>query len=707
MLSNGGLTHVSDARRIPVRLLESGPAAGALAAAFFAQRIGIADVLAFDMGGTTAKLAVVENGEPLVAYQFEAAREKRFMAGSGHPIKISTIELIEIGAGGGSIARLDQLGLLKVGPQSASAMPGPACYRRGGVAATVTDANLHLGYLNPHYFAGGSIAIDPAAADAALGELARATGLTPTDIAWGIHEIVNESMASAARVHVAERGKDPQRHALLVTGGGGPIHGAELARKLAVSTIVCPPAAGVASALGLLMAPARVDRVATIAQGVASLDWVALESSFVTLEQDARALITETGISTDRASVERLADMRYVGQGFELVVNLPAGPYGPRSREAIVAAFETAYGKYFRRRSKTSDRGINIRVTVCARPAESELSLPAAGASAVRDPQTAIKGRRKVYQPTRKPSSRRRFSIARVSHRHGIKGRPSSRAESTLIVGADSNFEVDRAGNLIVSIGAACAARRWTFDAITLEVLWRRLITSVDEASAALVRSAFSTVLRESDDFSCILTDARGRSIAQATKSIPAFIGSLPATVKHFLRHFGEAALEPGDVLITNDPWMGTGHLFDINIAKPIFQGKARRVRLDGHASPARQSRRHRARCLRYGFMIPVIALPARVLDESILALLRANVRVPEQVIGDLFAQVNAVDLMETRLKGLMAEFGLDTLAGLADEICERSERAMRDAIRALPDGTWRYAFDTDGGDTPVHVEPP
>src|SRR5688572_8904408 len=312
MLSNGGLTHVSDARRIPVRLLESGPAAGALAAAFFAKRIGIDDVLAFDMGGTTAKLAVVERGEPVVAYHFEAAREKRFTPGSGHPIKISTIELIEIGAGGGSIARLDELGLLKVGPQSSSAVPGPACYKRGGTAATVTDANLHLGYLNAEYFAGGSIAIDAAAADAALGVLAAKAKLSTTEIAWGIHEVVNESMASAARVHVAERGKDPRRHALLVTGGGGPIHGTELARKLGISTIICPPAAGVASALGLLMAPARVDRVATIAQRVAKLDWAAFERSFTALEREARAVIAETGVDPAGAAVERLADMRYV-----------------------------------------------------------------------------------------------------------------------------------------------------------------------------------------------------------------------------------------------------------------------------------------------------------------------------------------------------------------------------------------------------------
>jgi len=338
MLSNGGLTHVSDARRTPVRLLESGPAAGALVAAFFAAETGNADVLAFDMGGTTAKLAVVEKGEPLISYHFEAAREKRFMPGSGHPIRISTIELIEVGAGGGSEARLDELGLLKVGPESAGSVPGPACYGRGGARATVTDANLHLGYLDPDYFAGGSIRIDAARANAALEALARKAGLSTTEIAWGMFDVVNETMAAAARVHVAERGKDPRKHALLVTGGGGPIHGGELARKLGIGTIVCPPSAGVASALGLLIAPGRVDRVATVTTRVDAIDFAGLEQKFSFLERSALATIRETGLDAGLAKLERLADLRYVGQGFELVVPLPAGPYAPGSRRATGAS---------------------------------------------------------------------------------------------------------------------------------------------------------------------------------------------------------------------------------------------------------------------------------------------------------------------------------------------------------------------------------
>ena len=255
MLSSGGLTHVAEAQRAPVQMLESGPAAGAIAASFFGREDSGGNLLAFDMGGTTAKLSLVDGGEPLTAYSFEAARQKRFIEGSGLPMRISTIELIEIGAGGGSIAHVDEIGLLKVGPRSAGSQPGPACYALGGTEATVTDADLVLGYLNAEYFAGGTIAIDVAAARRALTRVAEAVRLPLVEVAWGVHDIVNENMASAARVHIAERGRDPRDYALLCTGGAGPVHACHVARKLGLREVICPPSAGVASALGLLVAP--------------------------------------------------------------------------------------------------------------------------------------------------------------------------------------------------------------------------------------------------------------------------------------------------------------------------------------------------------------------------------------------------------------------------------------------------------------------
>src|SRR5437868_146487 len=349
MLSSGGLTHVAEAERTPEQMLESGPAAGALAAAFFGREDSRGNLLAFDMGGTTAKLSLVDGGEPLTAYAFEAARQKRFLEGSGLPIRISTIELIEIGAGGGSIATVDEIGLLKVGPRSAGSQPGPAAYGLGGSEPTVTDADFLLGYLNPAYFAGGEVTVDVDAARAAVERLAARLALDPVKVAWGIHDIVNENMASAARVHIAERGRDPRDYALLCTGGAGPVHAWGVAKKLGLAQVICPPAAGVASALGLLVAPARVDRVATVGIRLDRDSPVALESAFGRREDEARAVMCDTGLKLEMATVKRLADGRFLGQGFDLVVDLPEGPYdaGEASRARLTAAFETASREQF------------------------------------------------------------------------------------------------------------------------------------------------------------------------------------------------------------------------------------------------------------------------------------------------------------------------------------------------------------------------
>lgn len=453
MLSNGGLTHIEEAKRNPVQLLESGPAAGALAAAYFGELSGEDNLLAFDMGGTTAKLALVEGGEPRVTYHFEAAREKRFIEGSGLPLNISAVELIEIGAGGGSIAHVDAMGLLKVGPQSSGAMPGPACYGRGGAQPTVTDADLLLGYLNPDYFAGGSFDIDVDAARAAMDSLAQQSGLSVTDAAFGIHDVVNENMAGAARVHIAEQGRDPRDYTLLATGGAGPVHAFAVAKKLGLRKLLCPASAGVASAVGLLVAPARVERVATVSMPLDSADWTALEAAYTALEQDAAHVITETGFDAGKAQIIRLADMRYIGQGFEVVVTLPGGPYTPDHRAALQSAFE---GKYRESFSRIPPDGrveiINIRVSMRAAVDGGKPQLTAEATDLSADTKT-----RPVY--FRELGD---FIETAVYARGALSTGTSyqgpaivEEAESTLVVGPGGTFTVDAAGNLIVTLEAA------------------------------------------------------------------------------------------------------------------------------------------------------------------------------------------------------------------------------------------------------------
>ena len=450
MLSNGGLTHIEEAKSRPVLLLESGPAAGALVAAHFGGAAGEKNILAFDMGGTTAKLAMVEDGRPHVSYSFEAAREKRFVVGSGLPMNISTIELIEIGAGGGSIAHVDAMGLLKVGPRSAGSEPGPVCYGRGGTEPTVTDADLLLGYLNPGFFAGGSMQIDRDAASTAMAPLASALGLSVSAVAWGIHDVVNENMASAARVHIAEQGHDVRAFTLLATGGAGPVHVYYVARKLGLKRLICPASAGVASALGLLIAPARVDRTGTVAKRFSEMDWPALEAQYKALEADASIVIEETGFDPSAADVSRLADMRFAGQGFEVVLELPAGPYDESSAAALQAAFEEVYRETFARTPPDVEPEIiNIRVSMKADVPGVEVTADAAGV--VTDPKA---GSRPAYFP-----ENGEFVETTVYNRNAMtpgyrfKG-PAivEESESTLILGPGAQARVDDQLNLIVDL---------------------------------------------------------------------------------------------------------------------------------------------------------------------------------------------------------------------------------------------------------------
>jgi len=347
-------------------------------------------VLAFDMGGTTAKLALVDDGEPLVAYGFEAAREKRFLRGSGLPIMIATVELIEIGAGGGSIARRSDLGTLQVGPESSGAQPGPACYGRGGTEATVTDADLALGYLNADFFLGGAMKIDRAATEAALGGLATALGVGRDRAGFGVHDVVNENMAGAARVAIAERGRIPAEYALLATGGAGPVHAWNVARKLGVTRVVCPPGAGAGSTIGMLMAPARVDRVASFSAALTGADFRQAEAIFAAQEKESLDVLRPTGADAAGRVVRRLADMRYVGQGSEVTVVMPS----PLTEAGVRTAFEAAYKALFARTPPgAAIQFVALRLSVSAPMpgAGGKLELP-------RHPRTqALKGTRPVF----------------------------------------------------------------------------------------------------------------------------------------------------------------------------------------------------------------------------------------------------------------------------------------------------------------------
>jgi N-methylhydantoinase A len=326
MLSNGGIATPETAARFPIRLLESGPAGGALAAAAFGSLANTGDLLSFDMGGTTAKLCVIEGGEPLIASEFEVDRIYRLKRGSGVPVRTAVVDMIEIGAGGGSIARIDALGLVTVGPDSSGSDPGPACYGLGGLEPTVTDADLVLGYLDPDSFLGGRMRLNLEAAREAIERyIAEPLGVTIEDAAYGIHDLVNESMTSAARVHALERGKDPASLPLFAFGGAGPVHACGVARALGAPWVLGPPAAGVLSAIGFLTAPLAFDFVRSVQSKVDALEWADIESRCAQMEEDGSEILVASAVPGASVAHRRFADMRYQGQGYEIRVPVEDG----------------------------------------------------------------------------------------------------------------------------------------------------------------------------------------------------------------------------------------------------------------------------------------------------------------------------------------------------------------------------------------------
>lgn len=451
MLSNGGTAALGVAENAPIQMIESGPAAGAISGAHYAGLSDTDHAVAFDMGGTTAKMCLIEKGQPEHSQTFEAGRVRRFRQGSGIPLKVPVIDLIEIGAGGGSIARLDRMGLLKVGPDSASSEPGPVCYRKGGENPTVTDADLMLGYLSPEYFLGGELELDTSAVETALKrKLADDAGLETIESAAGIHAVVNNNMAAATRRYIAEKGRDPRKYTLIATGGAGPVHAYGLAKELKISRLIIPFGAGVSSALGFLLAAPAVNDVRS---QIVLLDQATPEVAaglYGQMRENAVAQLTAAGANRDEVTMKSFVDIRYRGQGFDIEVELPADFLEADFSAGLKARFEEKYELLFGRH--ITDVPIEIvswRLTAsCPRP---EIKLRFEGRQI--DRREARKGTRRVH------FGQSGFVEAQVYNRYGLTAGTTFKGpavieerESTAVVGPDATVSVDQHLNLIVEI---------------------------------------------------------------------------------------------------------------------------------------------------------------------------------------------------------------------------------------------------------------
>ncbi len=450
MNSAGRLTTIEGARKTPVQLLESGPAGGTMAGVFFGKLMGKKDLVAFDMGGTTAKASMIRNSKPEITNHFEAGREKRFKKGSGLPVRIPVIDMIEIGAGGGSIAHLNNLGLLTVGPESAASTPGPACYDRGGENPTVTDADLVLGFLNEDYFLGGTMKLNKQKAMEALhNKIAKPLKISVEEAAWGIHRIVNENMANAARVHIIEKGLDPRFFSMLAFGGAGPVHAFNVAKLMNAPQLIVPSGAGVLSALGFLVSPVATEEITSYVCRLDKLDWKKVNGFIASMKKTGEAFVKSASTNKNsKNEISIVCDMRYLGQGHEIAVAIPNEVLSEKSITKIENNFKEEYKlRYGREINNIPLEAVTWRVLV-------------SGEFPKLIPQQAIIGKHgKALKGTRKVYWGDGYLDTPVYDRYSIPSNKKIKGpciieefESTTVVGKDSVVWVDEYKNIIIDL---------------------------------------------------------------------------------------------------------------------------------------------------------------------------------------------------------------------------------------------------------------
>ena len=452
MQSNGGVVAAESARRRPVHLLESGPAAGVMGAAHLARACGEQNLLSFDMGGTTAKLGVIRGGEPEMVRQFEVGRDANqarewFTGATGYPVMIPAVDLVEIGAGGGSVAWIDSGGVLRVGPRSAGADPGPVCYACGGLEPTVTDANVVLGRLNPTYFLGGELKLDYDAAVAAVRSLAERLGIDVYETALGVISVAEAAMVRAMRVVSVQRGYDPRDFALVAFGGAGPVHAVALAGEMGIPRVIVPNRPGLASAMGLLVTDLKHDYAVTRIGRIDHADVGAMEAAFALLEEDGRRILRDEGVEKSATRIERRVDVRYLGQSYELTLPVPRTPLNRAALEELKRAFDTAHDAAYGYAEPSEPKElVNLRVTAIG-----TVPKPRLVPRDVESTDDAPASERSVYF---KESG---FVPARIVRRHSLEADAAivgpavvESADSTVVIPDGWRASLDRAMNLVI-----------------------------------------------------------------------------------------------------------------------------------------------------------------------------------------------------------------------------------------------------------------
>ena len=711
-LSNGGLASVKTAGDFPVRMIESGPAAGVVAAQACARGTGLDQVLSLDMGGTTAKVCFIQDGALPLTSELEVARSQRLQRNSGYPVATPSIDVIEVGAGGGSIARINDLGLMQVGPESSGADPGPICYGFGGNEPTVTDADLVLGYLDPDYFLGGEMKLDADAAAQGLQDRLGSVRVRPTmDVAWTVHNVANANMAAAVKMHVIEKGGDPGGSTLAAFGGAGPVHAYNLAQGLGIKKVLVPLQAGVASAVGLLEAPPAFDLTRTYKVPLERLDTLSLRHTFQEMEQEAAGLLEQVD-SNGQARFDRSVDLCYIGQGYQIQMTLADEDLTEKIEATLWERFAQEYREkygYFYNDVPAEVVNLRVRGSMVRRGLQLE-PLPRGKGSTAK----ALNAWRPAYSPGQQAMvlhdiyDRYSLSPGMVINGPAI----IEERESTTVVGQGGKAEVDQYGTLVISVAepastpapasaSATATAERGSGPLNLDVVWPRLISIADEMAATQIRTAFSHDVIEVHDMSTGICDARGYLIAQTNLGATGHTGTMPPLVKTILKEIPPERMRPGDAYVTNDPWVQSGHTADVFVVTPAFfdnrligfaVASIHHLDIGGRAGSGRTEEVYEE-----GLIIPILPIMREGQpNEEFFSILRRNVRFSERVVGDFRSQVATGYVGVQRLTQLMADQGLNSLEEVTDEIVGRSEASMRRGIASLIDGTYSAEFALD-----------
>ncbi len=704
MQSNGGVAPIDDSRRLAVRAILSGPAGGVSGAAFYGRLLGESKIIALDMGGTSTDISIIEGGEPhLTNDRFEA----------GWKIAVPMIDIHTLGAGGGSIAAVGPGGILHVGPESAGADPGPACYGKGGVHPTVTDANLTLGYLDPANFLGGKAPLDTRLAEEALSRhVAKPLGLSTVEAARGVSRVVSTTIAEGVRLTSVQRGVDPRQFAILAFGGAAGLHAGQVARQLQIEKVYIPAAAPVLSAYGMLCTDLKYDSSRSFP---ASLDGIGLDrvrSIVAELETQGREKLRDQGVLDQDVEVQRSADMRYLDQVYEVNITVPglSQEDGPLLAQ-WAANFHRRYEELFAyRQSEQEIRLVTLRVNVLGRLPK--VDPPERGAGG--DVGQASKGKRRVFLGEWRDVPV--YAIDDLPAGAEVPGPAVLESDfTTVLIEQGDQARVDRYGGIELKVAAQTEAeedRRAVEgekpDPITLAVVEHRLESVALEMAEVMLRTSMSQILNSSRDFSTAILDADCQLVAQG-EGIPVHISALPVAGAAVRDYFGEE-IGDGDLFVLNDPYFGGSHLPDITVIRPIFHGgrllfygvnRAHHSDVGGAShggyNPAASE------IYQEGLRIPPLKLYDRGTPRhDLLQMLATNVRHPENFLGDLNAQIGSVMIASQRITSLLDSYGPNRLLAAVTEILAATERQVRQIITQWPDGVYRgeSLLDDDGFDS-------